>query len=178
MSTDEAGLIQRAKNGDVTAFAEIYDRCQPAIYRYILYQVNDVAVAEDLTGEVFVRLVERIDRFTYRDHPLLAWLYTIARNLIIDYYRRAGRHPSPPEWLVPLASDLEETVEHRLSQRRLAAAIAHLTQDQRQVIILKFVEGLDNETVARTLGKSVGAVKTLQHRALAALRRILERNGQ
>lgn len=179
MSTDEAGLIQRAKNGDATAFAEIYDRCQPAIYRYIFYQVNDVAVAEDLTGEVFVRLVEKIDRFTYRDRPLLAWLYTIARNLVTDHYRRAGRYPSPPNGRqAPHTPDLEETVEHRLAQRRLAAAITHLTEDQRQVVILKFVEGLDNETVARMLGKSVGAVKTLQHRALAALRRILERNGK
>ena len=179
MSTDEARLIQRAQSGDATAFAEIYDRCQPAIYRYIFYQINDVAAAEDLTGEVFVRLVEKIDRFTYRDRPLLAWLYTIARNLVTDYYRRAGRQPPLPNGLETAHTpDLEETVEHRLAQRRLAAALAHLTDDQRQVIILKFVEGLDNEMVAHTLGKSVGAVKTLQHRALAALRRILERNGK
>lgn len=179
VSTDEARLIQRAKNGDATALAEIYDRCQPAIYRYIFYHINDIAAAEDLTGEVFVRLVEKIDRFTYRDRPLLAWLYTIARNLVTGYHRRAGRQSPPPDGLqAPHAPDLEEAVEHRLAQRRLAAAIARLTEDQRQVIILKFVEGLDNEMVARTLGKSVGAVKTLQHRALAALRRILERNGK
>ncbi|MCP4539279.1 MAG: hypothetical protein GY832_19255 [Chloroflexi bacterium] len=78
MSQDEIRLIQRAKQGDRAAFAEIYDRHQPAIYRYIFYQVSDTATAEDLTGKVFVRLVEKIDRFTYRGRPLLAWLYTIA----------------------------------------------------------------------------------------------------
>ena len=179
MSRDEASLIQRAKNGEPAAFAEIYDLHQPTIYRYIFYHVGDVATAEDLTSEVFVRLVERIDSFTYRGRPLLAWLYTIARNLVMDYHRRAGRSLllSLDEQLVAGTPDPEEAVEHTLTQRRLAAAIACLTDDQRQVILLKFVEGLDGETVARTLGKSVGAVKSLQHRALAALRRILERNG-
>lgn len=178
MSKDEARLIQRAKKGDSAAFAEIYDRHQPAIYRYIFYQVGDVAAAEDLTSEVFVRMVEKIDRFTYRGRPLLAWLYTIAHNLITDHYRHAGRPlpiPLDEEFVTsPAAEDIAERV---LAQHRLACAIARLTDDQRQVILLKFVEGLDNETVAQTMGKSLGAVKSLQHRALAALRRILEWNG-
>ncbi len=179
MSQDEIRLIQRAKQGDRTAFAEIYDRHQPAIYRYIFYQVSDVTTAEDLTGEVFVRLVEKIDRFTYRGRPLLAWLYTIARNLVTDHHRRAGKSQSLPldEQLVADTITPEEAAERTLTQDRLTAAIAHLTEDQRQVILLKFVEGLDNETAARTLGKTIGSVKSLQHRALAALRRILEKNG-
>jgi RNA polymerase sigma-70 factor (ECF subfamily) len=179
MSQDEARLIQRAKKGDPSAFAELYDRYQPAIYRYIFYRVDDVATAEDLTGEVFARLVEKIDRFAYRGRPLLAWLYTIARNLVTDHHRQAGRSLPLPldDRLVADATGPEEAVEHRLTQHRLATAIAHLTEDQRQVILLKFMEGLDNEAVARTLGKSIGAVKALQHRALAALRCILERNG-
>lgn len=179
MSNDEAMLIQRAKKGDPTAFAEIYDRHQPAIYRYIFYQVGDAATAEDLTSEVFVRLVEKIDRFTYRGRPMLAWLYTIARNLVTDYRRRAGRVlPFPLDEQMAADTDaLHETVEHRMAQRRLAVAVSRLPESQRQVILLKFVEGLDNETAARILGKSVGAVKSLQHRALAALRRILKQNG-
>jgi RNA polymerase sigma-70 factor (ECF subfamily) len=178
MPKDEARLIQRAKKGEPAAFAEIYDRYQPAIYRYILFRVDDVATAEDLTGEVFVRLVERIDRFTYQGRPLLAWLYTIARNLVADHHRRSGRSLplSRAERLVAETADPEEAVEHTLAQHRLVAAIADLTEDQRQVVLMKLIEGLDNETVARTLGKSVGAVKALQHRALAALRRILERD--
>ncbi len=179
MSGEEANLIQRAKQGDPAAFAEIYDRHQPAIYRYIIRQVGDVAMAEDLTSDVFVRLVEKIDRFTYRGHPLLAWLYTIARNLVTDYRRRAGRSLplSLDEQVVSDTVGPEEDVEHRQVQDRVIVAITYLTEDQRQVILLKFIEGLDNETVAQALDKSVGAVKALQHRALAALRRVLERNG-
>jgi RNA polymerase sigma-70 factor (ECF subfamily) len=179
MTQDEIRLIQRAKQGDRAAFAEIYDRHQSAIYRYIFYQVRDIATAEDLTSEVFVRLVEKIDRFTYRGRPLLAWLYTIARNLIMDHHRRAGKSQllSLDEQLVADTIAPEEAAERRLTQDRLAAAIAHLTEDQRQVILLKFVEGLGNETTAQTLGKTVGSVKSLQHRGLAALRRILEKDG-
>ena len=181
MSRDENTLIQQAKEGDPAAFAELYDLYQPAIYRYIFYRVNDVPTAEDLTSEVFVRLVEKIDRFKIQGRPLLAWLYTIARNLITDHHRHAGRAlplslDGPPVADVD-AADPEDAIEHSLTQHMLATAITSLTEDQRQVVILKFVEGLDNETVARALGKSVGAVKGLQHRALVALRRVLEANG-
>jgi len=180
MSEEEARLIQQAKAGDPDAFAEIYDRYQPTIYRYIFYRVGDEATAEDLTSEVFVRLVEKIDGFTYRGRPLLAWLYTIARNLVTDYYRQSGPPHFLPleEGLVADSGNPEAAAEHALAQQRLARAIARLTEDQRQVILLRFVEGLDNKTVAQVLGKPVGAVKALQHRALAALRRILKENGQ
>ena len=176
MPSDEARLIQRAKEGDPAAFAELYDQCQPAIFRYIAYRVSDVAAVEDLTSEVFVRMVQKIDRFTYCGRPLLAWLYTIARNLVTDYHRTAGQAVSLSLEEQPAAGvvDPEDVVERKLTQNRLVAAIARLTEDQRQVIVLKFSEGMDNETVAHTLGKSVGAVKALQHRALGALRRILE----
>jgi len=178
MSRDETRLVQRAKEGDPAAFAELYDRYQPAIYRYIFYRVDNTATAEDLTSEVFVRLVERIDRFRYQGRPLLAWLYTIARNLVMDHHRRAGRS-IPLSLDTPQIADMpdpEEMAEGALTQQRLAAALSCITEDQRDVIILKFIEGLDNETVAQTLGKSVGAVKALQHRALAALRRVMQPN--
>ena len=175
MSKEEAKLIQRAKEGDPAALAEIYDRYQPAIYRYIFYRVGDAATAEDLTSEVFVRMVESFDDFTC-SRPLLAWLYTIARNLVIDHYRSAGKTIMVPlsEKLVANTPPPEGAAELTLDQRRLVAAIEQLTEDQRQVIILKFFEGLDNETVAKILGKPYGAVKSLQHRALESLRRILE----
>ncbi len=180
MSSDEARLIQQAKERDPAAFAEIYDRYQPPIYRYIFHRVDDVATAEDLTGEVFARLVERIDHFTYRGRPLLTWLYTLARNLFADYRRQAQQASMLPldEQLVAETDELEQATERELAQRRMAAALPYLTEDQRQVIILKFIKGLDNAEVALTLGKSVGAVKSLQYRAMAALRRILERNGE
>jgi len=179
MSTDESSLIQRAKGGDPTAFPEIYAGHQPPTIRSISYRVGSVTTAEDLTSEVFVRLLERIDTFTCRGRPLLAWLYTIARNLLTDHLRQAGSTtPLPPhEQLEAEGDDPTHIVEQGLAQRWLAAALAHLTEDQRQVIILKFVEEFSNAEAAQILDKSVGAVKSLQHRALIALRRILEGEG-
>jgi RNA polymerase sigma-70 factor (ECF subfamily) len=178
MSEEELELIQRAKAGDPDAFAELYDRHQPTIYRYISFRVGSAAVAEDLTSEVFVRLVEKIDQFTYRGRPLLAWLYTIAYNLVADHHRRKGRAEMLPldEHLVADAPDPEKAAGLTLKQQRLGAAMEQLTEGQRQVILLKFFEGLDNKTVAQILGKTVGAVKSLQHRGLGALERIFERN--
>jgi RNA polymerase sigma-70 factor (ECF subfamily) len=176
---DEAKLVQRAKKGDPAAFADIYEQCQPAIYRYIFYQVGgNSAVAEDLTSEVFVRLVEKIDHFTYRGRPLLAWLYTIARNLITDH-RRKVQKAQPLELdhqRIPSTLNVETAVENALTQNQVITAITQLTDDQSQVIVLRFIEGLDNKTVASILGKSVNAVKALQHRALASLRRILDQD--
>ena len=175
---DEAELIGRAKAGDDDAFAEIYDRCYPPIYRHILYRVPTTETAEDLACEVFVRMVESIDDFTYRGRPLLAWLYTIAGNLISSHYRRADKTVGVPleESLAGRAADVpdpEEAASLSVDEERLTAAMRELTDDQRQVITLKFFEGLDNVTVAQVLGKSYGAVKALQHRGLEALRRVL-----
>jgi len=176
MTDDEIRLIQRAKEGDRAAFAEIFARHRSSIFRYALSLVGDVTVAEDVTGEVFVRLVEKIDRFTYRGRPLLAWLFAIARNLVQDHYRRQ-KNTVEVSWegcLATSSSHPEETVECHLTQEHLAAAMTQLTEEQRQVILLRFIEGRDIKSVARALGKAESAVKSLQHRGLAALRRILE----
>ena len=176
MSQDEARLAHRAKAGDPAAFSEIYDRHQPAIYRYIFYRVGSEPAAEDLCSEVFTRMVEHIDGYTYQGRPLVAWLYTIARNLVNDHHRRGARAEH-----VPLDEGLEGNVPNpegeaalALDAERLAAALEELTDGQRQVIILRFLEGLDNAAVAQIVDKSYGAVKALQHRGLAALRRALE----
>lgn len=175
MHNDEVQLVKRAKNQDPDAFSEIYDRHYSAIYRYIFYRVSSEAVAEDLASEVFVRLVDHIDSFTYEGRPLLAWLYTIARNLVNDHHRRSGRAEMVPldETLKAGAPDPEGMAALALNRERLIAALDELTAGQRQVILLKFFEGLDNRTVAQVLDKSYGAVKALQHRGLVALRRAL-----
>jgi RNA polymerase sigma-70 factor (ECF subfamily) len=176
MCEDEATLIQRAKQGDCSAFAEIFDRHYPAIYRYIAYRVSTEAIAEDLASEVFVRLVEKIEDYVYRGHPLRAWLYTIARNLVNDHHRRSGRAETVPldEGLAAGTPDPESVADVALNQERLAQALDCLTEGQQQVVILRFLEGLDIRTVAQVVDKSYGAVKALQHRGLAALRRALE----
>jgi RNA polymerase sigma-70 factor (ECF subfamily) len=173
---DEAQLIRRAKAGDCDAFAAIYDQHHPAIYRYVLCRVSTAAVAEDLASEVFVRLVESIDDFTYQGRPLLAWLYTIARNLVHDHHRRRARTEtvSLDDGLAASCADPESSAILTLDQEWLAGALRQLTDEQRQVILLRFFEGLDNETVAHIMDKSYGAVKALQHRGLEALRRAME----
>jgi RNA polymerase sigma-70 factor (ECF subfamily) len=179
MSKQEAELIQRAKQRDPVALAEIYQRHQPAIYRYILHRVNNVTTAEDLTSEVFVRLMRKIDGFTYKGRPILAWLYTIARNLVADHHRRSGRLMEvslDDNGLASIASP-DNHIKHLLTQHRLFESLSCLTEEQYEVILLRFVEGFDNNTVAELLGKSVKAVKSLQYRGLIALRNTLEPNG-
>jgi RNA polymerase sigma factor (sigma-70 family) len=170
VSLDKAKLIQRAKEGDPAALAEIYARYQPAVYRYIFYRVGDPSTAEDLTGDVFVRLVESLDHLPHQGDRLQAWLHGIAHELIADKHRHAER--SPPlksEELAAGEADPQKATEQRLPPQHLAAAIARIADDQRQVILLRLVEGQDVETVAWTLGKSVDAVHSLQQQALTAL---------
>ena len=176
-ATAERQLILRAQQGDAAAFAELYERHHAAVFRYIYYRVADQAVAEELASEVFVRMVAGIGSFADLGRPILAWLYTIARNLVIDHQRRARLVTMQPldERIAATSQDPEAAAERGLSQQRLSAALMQLTEDQRQVILLKFVEEMDNVEAARILDKPIGAVKSLQHRALDALRRILAR---
>jgi RNA polymerase sigma-70 factor (ECF subfamily) len=179
MPDDEARLIQLAQQGDAEACATLYDRHYDAVYRYCYYRVGDVSLAQDLTGEVFVRMVDKLDTFKVCGRPLLAWLYTIARNLVNDVHRYRGKATHLPLSEATLlsgddGSDLTRWVERRLEADCLAAALKHLTEEQRQVILLKFMEGLNNAQVASLLSKTEGAIKSLQHRALGSLRRAIE----
>lgn len=180
MSKDESRLIKLAQRGDADACAALYDRHYDAVYRYCYYRVSDADLAQDLASEVFVRMVDKLHTFRVRGRPLLAWLYTIARNLVVDAHRQNGRVTHLPLQDAPqLGTDgqgeLVESVDRQLQAACLAAALQHLTEKQRQVILLKFMEGFTNAQVARALRKSEGAVKALQHRALGALRRALEK---
>lgn len=177
MKSNELDLVRKAQRGDADAFAAIFDQHYPAIYRYCFYRLGDVKLAQDLTSEVFVRMVEKLDTFKPNGRPLLAWLYTIARNLVADDYRRNGKvaHLPLDEALISgtRANPVHQT-EQSLLADCLQKGMKELTEDQRQVILLKFVEDQSNDQVARILGKTRGAVKSLQHRALASLRRVLE----
>jgi RNA polymerase sigma-70 factor (ECF subfamily) len=181
MPDDQVDLIRRAQRGDAAACAALYDAHYDAVYRYCYYRVGDSDLAQDLTAEVFVRMVEKLDTYQDRGRPLLAWLYTVARNLMADAHRANGRttHVSLDAAgpVVDRRANPVEHVERRLAADCLAAALAHLTEDQRQVILSKFVEGCTNAQVGDLLNKTEGAIKSLQHRALAALRRALEVEG-
>ncbi len=149
---------------------EVYDRCAPRIYRYIYHRLGQQALAEDLTGEVFVRFL----RARVAPDNLMAYLYQTAHNLIVDYLRQ---NPSPFEVMtdeMAAEADGPERLAERADERmRLRRAISRLSPDQQQVIVLRYLEGLSNAEIGRVLGKPEGAIKSLQHRALVNLRTLL-----
>lgn len=173
MDADQV-LLERARALDEGALAEIFDEYYMPLYRYIYHHIGHVETAEDLTAEVFRRLLEQLHsgRGPRRLKP---WLYRVAHNLVIDESRRFIHRDHQPldERLLANATDVEEEAQQAILAERAHHALSHLTPKQRSVIILKFVEGMDNTEVARILALPVSAVKALQHRALAALRRNL-----
>ncbi len=174
-------LVPRCQRGDQAAVETLYMLYADRIYRYLLARVGDAEQAADLTTEVFVRMIERLPGFWLnRQRPAAsfsAWLYRIAGNLAVDYHRRRERleHVSlEAEPTLPATDpDPDVVAEHHESAQRLAQALQALSEDQRLVIIGKFVEEMSNSEVAAWLGKTEGAVKSLQHRALQALGRLL-----
>ncbi len=177
-TTDAKGeaLIRRAQEGDAEAMAEIYQLYAPVIFRYFFFRVNDQATAEDLTGEVFLDLVKALPRYVERGIPFTAWLFRIAHARLVDHHRRAVYRQTEElsEALVDHASDPEAEVVDRAGTRRLEEAIMALTDEQRMVIQLRFTERFSLEETAQAMGKTTGAVKALQHRALRELARILK----
>lgn len=171
-------LLQRAQAYDPTAFDRLYEVYAHSIFRYLYHRLNDREVAEDLTGEAFLRLMENIGNFRLgpKDQKAIfsGWFYRIAHNLMIDYLRRQAKHT---EITPDVHTSSEEhpvlVMERSLTQSRLQAALSQLTQDQQDVVILRFFEEMSNAEVATIMGRTEGAVKALQHRALAALSRAL-----
>ena len=173
--TNEMALLERAKAYDPTALAELYDRYAPRMYAYIFRRVNDAALAEDLTSELFLRVLRAIQNESAWRDSFTAWLYRIAHNLVVDTYRR---QPLPPLSLDEVSVQAEgndpvEVVQEAFNRARLQAAIRRLTPDQQQVLALRFGEGLTARESASIMRKTTGAIEALQRRALAALRRIV-----
>jgi len=173
---DETSLLKRAREYDQAALSEIYDRYSKKIHSYIYRHLGDVHMAQDLTAEVFLKMLEAAQSKRFARTSLSAWLYRIAHNLVVDHFRSQPQREieSWDEKLRAAVDDPTVVVEQKLAQHGLRAALSHLTQEQQQVIVLRFGEGLSAPQVAEVLGKSEGAVRALQHRALAALRRIME----
>lgn len=179
--TDETTLVLRACRMEQAAISALYRRHVQAIYRYIYYRVSDAHTAEDLTAEVFLRAIEGLPNYEPRGAPFAAWLYRIAEARVADHFRRERRMGTltvvDEDWPSGEDSPLVR-VEQSLDRGALRVALTQLTLDQQQVIILKFVEGLSNAEVARILDKTEGAVKSLQHRALATLQRLMAQSDE
>ncbi len=173
--TEDVALLRRAKAYDPEALAELYDRYAPRMYAYIYRRVSDAAVAEELTGELFLRVLRAVRNNQAWGDSFIAWLYRIAHNLVVDHYRRQPPVPSVSldESLVGPDRDPAAIAEDAQARERLREALGRLTPGQQEVLALRFGEGLTAAETARVMEKSTGAVEALQHRALAALRRIL-----
>lgn len=172
--TQEQTLLERAKRYDEAALGELYDRYAPRIYAYIYRRVSDAHLAEDLTGEVFVRVIQAIQAEHFWKTSFQAWLYRIAHNLVVDAYRRRPPPMVPLDGL-PLETDADnpaEVVQQSADCTWLRAAIGRLTSDQQQVLALRYGEGLTAKETGQIMEKTTGSVEALQRRALAALRRI------
>lgn len=172
----EAHLVRRAITGDSEAFAQLYDAYVPRVYRYIYFRVTEDAATEDLTSQVFLKAWESLDRYEMGSSPFAAWLYMIARNLVIDYYRT--KKESVPLEDVHILTHNEtpvEEVEARFDLQAMRDALQFLTDEQQQVLILKFIAGLPNENIAKIMNKREGAVRALQMRALQTMAKYMEK---
>ncbi len=177
---NETKLLQLAKQYDQQALVEIYDLYSPALYRYAVRLLNNPDLAEDCVAEFFNRFLSALRRNGGPQQNLRAYLYRIAHNWITDQYRRQIPQQSVDD--IDQQADPTPTtsqiVDQQLESENVRKAIRRLTPDQRQVVTLKFLEGWSNAEVAKSLNKPVGAVKSLQHRALQSLRLMLAGNGE
>jgi RNA polymerase sigma-70 factor (ECF subfamily) len=177
MSDDDAvrQLIKQAQRGDSEAVSQLYQAYASRIYRYITYRVSLVTDAEDLTGEVFVRMVEGLPRYRDIGNPFDAWLFRIASARVADFHRKRGRRPVTD--LSDRMTDSNPLPEEQLLQQQeeeeLRTALRQLSKDDQKVLILRFVERKSHQDVATIINKSVSAVKSIQHRALLRLATLL-----
>lgn len=175
---NEDELVCRAVGGDAEAFGDLYLRYLDDIYRYVFYRVREEKKAEDLTERVFVSAWEAMEGYQPRGYPFSSWLYRIAHNAVVDYYRtdRDEKHLDAMTFtLADEALGPEEVLIKKREVSRLLQAVAQLSDETQHLIILRFVEGLSHAHVAQILGKSEGACRVIQHRALATLSEILRR---
>lgn len=177
---DDAQLVAWAKD-DSVAFGELYTRYVRKIYNYVYYRTGNHHDAEDLTSRVFFRALAHIGNYTDRGVPFSAWLYRIAHNLVANWHRDRGRQKVVPldEYIVSSAHfDAPEFVtESHEEQARLLESIRDLPPERQQLLILKFVERLSNAEIGAIMNRTEGAIKSLYHRTLIALRDNLEKQN-
>ncbi|OGO47828.1 MAG: hypothetical protein A2W37_04685 [Chloroflexi bacterium RBG_16_63_12] len=179
MPLSDAELLRRAQEADKHALGEIYDTYSQRVYVYAYRLSGEATLAQEVMAETFYRFLLALRAGGGPREHLAAYLFRVAHNLIADHYRKRSRTElSLDESLVADTADPDDEMAEAHAQARARAALWQLTPEQRQVITLKYLEGLSNEEVAVTLDKPVGAVKSLQSRALAALRRVLSKETE
>ena len=179
-SLDLVALVRQAQAGDSAAFETIYHHFADPMFRYLYVRCGDAGWAEEISGDFWVRIVEQLPRFrvppTGGDAAFAGWLYRIARNMVIDALRQRAKSPLP---LIEMRAVQDEEPAARtiaMEERdELRAAVEQLTPEQREVVLLRFVEERSHAEVATLMGSTEGAVKVMQHRALKALARAFNR---
>ena len=166
-------LVDRAIKFDPEALGALYDLYYTRVYRFALLRVGTREDAEDLTQEVFLKVVENIERFRQSGAPFIAWVMKIARNTVADFFRRAVRGAQRETAITALEATRDLTETYAWSTAEARQLLDTLSPDQREVLVLKFFSDLTNEEIASATGRSVGAVKSLQHRGLGALARAI-----
>jgi RNA polymerase sigma-70 factor (ECF subfamily) len=171
----EWDLVRRAQEYDEEAIEALYQKYYPKIYNYAFLQMGDVQASEDLASDVMLKMIESINKYHFRGLPFGAWVFRIARNRLIDLHRRRRRRGEVDlsETLSSALANPQALAERALERGQIQVALKHLTDEQRQVIVLKFIQGFDNASVGQIMDRSEGAIKSLQHRALGSLRRLL-----
>lgn len=170
-------LVKRACKGDEIAFGRIYDLYFDKVYRFVYFRVNHREAAQDLVSEVFIKAWDKMSRIQ-EVAAFNAWIFQIARNLVIDYYR--SRKPNIDLALLENVLEYEDNMVDRANlsfqQKAFLDRLKHLTNEQQLVIKMKFLEELDNADIARILGKTEGAIRVIQHRAIAELKKLINDN--
>ena len=174
-----SGILAAAKAGDEAAWEEIFNWLAPIVLGYL--RANRAPDPEDVLGETFLQVARDISRFDGGEPGFRSWVFTVAHHRLIDARRHSARRPvelspEPPEPEEPADDAAEEALE-RIGTERVHRILAALSEDQRAVLLLRFVADMSVEDVARALGKRPGAVKALQRRGLAAVKRLLARRG-
>lgn len=174
---NETTLIQRAKEGDNQAIETLYALHYQAVYNYVFHRVSDIHTTEDLSAEVFIRMVYKLPGYVDKGRPLLAWLYTIARNLVVDHHRDLKKRnlvSMLDEELDPHAENPLHEVEDQQEQDCFKAALKRLPESQRQLLIYRFIDGYPTREIMTLMNKSERAVRSLQHRALRSMQNALD----
>ena len=171
---NEEDVLSRASQGDREAFGLLYERYIERIFNYVYYRTGNLHDAEDLTARVFQRAMNHIHNYTDRGVPFSAWLYRIAHNLVANWHRDRSRRQEIPLNDLPIVPSKDDRPEATLvrsqEQDSLLRLIRQLPAERQTLLILKFVENLSNAEIGQIMGRSEGAVKSLYHRTLLALR--------
>jgi len=172
----EKQSLLKAKQGDTKAITNLYDTHYQAVYRYIFYRVSDPSTAEDLATEVFIRMIRKLPAYQDRGKPILAWLYTIARNLVVDHHRSLGRVDQLPindQIIEDEKPGPAQQFQDSQAQDCFRKALIKLPESQRLILIYRFIEEYSTEEILELLDKSDRAMRSLQHRALRSLKKAL-----